>query len=315
MVGTLNLDRLIHGSARAPALTHAPGGLCYSLAAFSRLCPGRPLLPVAWLSREDAPVFAPCLDAPGMRREGLADIDGPGNRVTLDCRRTDKGEMAELRLPPLGRDQLEAARDCPWLLLNCSSGRDVAEGDWQAFRRDWRARHPRGWLQMDWHSLSLDWEEGRPRRPRRVPRAFGWLEDLDLLQLTLAETASLVGRPPRRLEEAADLLLRLRRAGCRRVVISDGPRGLLYGDGAGLRRQEAWPVAEVLDTTGCGDVLGAALLATLGQGWPAGPALATAARAAGMACGGLGPENLDLPPVGAQPDIAAAAAASPGARG
>lgn len=294
LLGTLNLDLLLHGSLTDPRSILATGGLCYSLAALARLRPRARLLPVAWLAAEDAPHFQPVLERAGADRAGLAPCPGPGNRVRLDCRAPDKREWAELILPPLGSAELEPALDCPRLLLNCCSGRDVERGTWRAFRAHWRRRHPAGWLQLDWHSLSLDWEPGRARRLRRVPQAFSWLEDLDLLQLTLAETASLSGKPPHRLEDAADLVLGLRRAGCRRVVVTDGARGCLFADKQGVRRQAAWPVAEVRDTTGCGDVLGAALLATLGFGWPAERALPWAARAAGEVCAGVGLGSLDV---------------------
>jgi hypothetical protein len=298
LAGTFNLDTLLHGSVEAPQATVAVGGLCYSLLALARLLPGERLLPLAWLAAEDAPHFAPVLASTGCAVEGLCAVAGRGNHITLDCRRPDKPEVAELRLPPLAGEQLEGGLACPRFLLNCCSGRDVALETWRSFREEWRRRHPGGWLQLDWHSLSLDWREGRPRRLRQVPRAFDWVQDLDLLQMTLFEAGSLTGRPPRRLEDAADLVLRLRKAGCRRIVVTAGAAGLLFADGSGLRRQAAWPPSQVRDTTGCGDVLGAALLATLGRGWPVEDALPLAARMAGLACAGVGLAKLDaLSPV------------------
>jgi sugar/nucleoside kinase (ribokinase family) len=62
----------------------------------------------------------------------------------------------------------------------------------------------------------------------------------------------------------------------------------------GPRRQAAWPVDQVEDTTGCGDVLGASLLATLGAGWPVDQALPLAARHAARVCAGTGLSSLDL---------------------
>ncbi len=296
-MGTFNLDllRLRRDGAEYPV--RSPGGLAYSLGALLRLVPGLPVRPVAWLSREDEPAFAPVLDHPRVDRTGLRPWDGPGNHVELDCREPGaKPELAHLRVPPLDAGLLEPALGCSHLLLNCTSGRDVEPAAWMSLVRAWRVRHPRGWLQMDWHSLSLDWVEGRARGPRRVPDAFRWLPGLDLLQLTLEECASLGGRAPRRLEEAPDFAWRAHKAGCRRVVVTDGPRGLLYLDAAGPRRQEAWPVGQVQDSTGCGDVLGAALLASLGFGRPLGEALAFATEMAGRVCAGAGLDSLSALP-------------------
>jgi len=292
-VGTFNLDVLRLRRKGQEQAVRSMGGLAYSLGALLRLLPGVPMRPVAWLSTEDGPHLGPLLDDPRVEREGLRPWEGPGNHVELDCREPGaKPELAHLRVPPLDAAGLAPALDCTHLLLNCTSGRDVEPQAWRDLVSAWRSRHPRGWLQMDWHSLSLDWEEGRPRRPRRVPEAFRWLPGLDLLQLTLEECASLGGRAPRRLEEAPDFAWRVHKAGCRRVVVTDGARGLLYLDAAGPRRQEAWPAAAVVDTTGCGDVLGAALLASLGFGKPVAESLALAAERAGRVCAGAGLDSL-----------------------
>lgn len=294
VVGTFNADRLIHASLTEKGQRLEAGGLAYSVLALARLRPAWVVKPVAFMGEEHAPLFHPVLERCGARLDGLRSLPGPGNEVVLDCRVEEKPEEAFLRCPPLEGQHLEAALDCSRLLLNCTSGRDVDQAAWAAFRRAWRERHPQGWLQMDWHSLSLDWEPGRPRRLRRVPNAFAWLQDLDLLQLTLHETGSLVGRAPQRLEDATDLAMRLRHAGCRRVVVTDGARGFLYVDARGPRRQPAWPVSRVEDTTGCGDVLGASLLATLGSAWPLDRALPLAAQHAALVCAGSGLGSLEI---------------------
>lgn len=295
VVGTFNVDLLLQASSSGRSLERREaGGLAYSVKALGALRPSWTLKPVAYMGEDHASLFHSLLNAHGARLDGLFPWPGPGNEVCLDCRVEEKPERAMLRCPPLDAVRLESLLDCSRVLLNCTSGRDVEPEAWAAVKRAWRGRHPRGWLQMDWHSLSLDWEAGRPRRLRRVPDAFRWLEDLDLVQLTLQECGSLVGRAPKRLEEAVDLALRMRGAGCRRVVVSDGSRGFLFVDAQGPRRQAAWPVDGVEDTTGCGDVLGASLLATLGAGWPVEEALPLAALHAAQVCAGTGLASLDV---------------------
>jgi len=213
--------------------------------------------------------------------------------VTLDCRLEAKPELAELPLPPLAESALAPAPACPALLVNLTSGREFEPAGWAAFRDRWRAAQPGGWLQLDWHSLSLDWEPGRPRRLRRVPDWEAWVAGLDLLQLTLAGCASFDGAARERLEDALPLAARIRAAGCRRVVVTAGAAGALWLDGDGPRRQPAAPAEAIVDTTGCGDVFGAALLAGAVLGHAPERALPAAARAAAAARGAAGKASLE----------------------
>lgn len=293
-IGTLNLDRLrLPAPGGGERLVETPGGLCHSLGALRRLLPAAAIRPVAWLAAEDAPRFRPPLEAWGLDRAGLSERPGPGNRVTLDCRLDSKPELAELRLPPLGDGQLEPALACGVLLVNLTSGLEFSLPAWLGFRERWRRAWPAGWLQLDWHSLSLDHEPGRPRRPCRVPDWQAWVEDLDLLQLTLAECASLDGASRGELEQALPLMERILAAGCRRAVVTDGARGALWLDGDGVLRQAAAPADAVVDTTGCGDVFGAALLAARWLGHDAPTALAAAARAAAATLSAAGLDALE----------------------
>jgi sugar/nucleoside kinase (ribokinase family) len=145
-----------------------------------------------------------------------------------------------------------------------TSGRDTLLEDWTAFREEWRSLHPDGWLQMDWHSLSLDEGETGPRMLRHVPDWEVWLKDLDLLQLTLDESFSLDGRRRSNLRDTRGLWMKVHAAGCQRLVVTDGARGFVYWDKDGSRVIAAFPQDHVADTTGCGDVLGASLLGLAG---------------------------------------------------
>lgn len=86
------------------------------------------------------------------------------------------------------------------------------------------------------------------------------------------------------LERAAG---RLRAMGPSLVTITDGVRGVVAADGAGIRRQPAFDV-EALDTTGAGDVFCGGLIHAVLAGWPTPRTLAFAAAAAAIKCRGLG---------------------------
>jgi sugar/nucleoside kinase (ribokinase family) len=83
-------------------------------------------------------------------------------------------------------------------------------------------------------------------------------------------------------------LAALRRKGARRVSVSDGARGLVLFDASGEPAEtHVVPgfATRVVDTTGAGDVLSAALIATwLLAGWPAARAGRFAAAAAALSC-------------------------------
>lgn len=229
------------------------------------------------------------LDTGGLKRS-----PHPVNLIRLDCHRDEhKPEVAELNQEPLAAEDLKAALECDPVLLNCTSGRDTCLDAWTAFRSHWRKRHPRGWLQMDWHSLSLDWEPGRVRRLRRVADADSWLAGLDLLQCTLAETESIDGLRRHSLAECATLWPIVSAAGCKRLVVTDGAAGIACLDETGPRLYPAAKAGRVRDTTGCGDVLGAGLLGMALPGARTDEVIARALAAAARILEGRGLQRLD----------------------
>lgn len=280
VLGTVNRDRLLLPSSdRIAGIRDSLGGVCYSLSALAALHPE--LTP-------DCRVLA----GDDVRTELLALLAGrglssgevffrprPTNRIELDCRYPDhKRERSCLELGAYRPDE------CPTtpyagVLVNFTSGREFGLGCWRHWRQQLLRTSPGVHLHMDLHSLSLDARRGRARRLRPLARWQSWVENLGLLQLTLAECSCLAPHAPRSLEMAHPLLGELHGLGIGRVVITDGERGFLYSDRGGIRRLEAIP-APVVDTTGCGDVLGAALFGGVLAGWPLERTLRTARRAA-----------------------------------
>ncbi len=290
LIGTFNHDILVHAGGEE---IHSAGGLWYSLKALGLLQPDWLIRPVAWSPRADHEHIRQQLNALSLDAAGLCDTNLPANRVRLDCRAdAEKPELCELNLPPLGLPELRHGLDAEVLLLNMTSGRDTTLENWAALRSEWRSHHPQGWLQMDWHSLSLNEGEKGTRRLRRVPDWQAWLKDLDLLQLTLEESFSMDGRKRNSLRDTRDLWLQASAAGCRRMVVTDGARGFVYWDHAGSRLVPAIPVKRVVDTTGCGDVLGAGLLA-LACGTDTDTVLQDAAYRAASVLGAAGLASLD----------------------
>jgi ribokinase len=108
-------------------------------------------------------------------------------------------------------------------------------------------------------TISIDPASAAPLRDVGVERVLEWMGDVDVLLPNLDEARVLTGLDGA--EEAAGALT----AHAREVVVTSGPDGALWTDGAEVVRVTA-PVAEVVDTTGAGDAFAAGWLAARASG-------------------------------------------------
>ncbi len=320
LAGTINLDRLVYHTPAGRLVEESPGGLLYSLLALRLLFPEYHVRPVTLLGEDARQAVFPLLEDHGIPTDSITFSSGPNNRIILDCSDPDnKREESLLSLPPMELEHFLPALEAQALLINFTSGRELELDTWREIRELYRRSHtqrvtddtalgsigtprpgggrregrqrsnpPRGWLQMDLHSLTLDHEPGRPRRLRRIRDWDDWVRDLDLLQLTLAETWSIDGRRRVRLREAEDVVELLLRAGAGTVAVTAGAQGLLLARPGEMILQQAISAARVVDTTGCGDVAGAALLGSLTGGASPVEAAELAARASAAVLGARG---------------------------
>ena len=141
--------------------------------------------------------------------------------------------------------------------MNFISGYELDLDTTQLLRRGF----PR-FLYADLHSLFLGKEPDGTRVPRPLPDAPAWFGCFDMVQMNEAELAQLGPDP---LLVAAGALTR----GCQTLVVTLGPRGVAYFTGRPVRSariaSDAAPDPEG-DPTGCGDVLGATVVASLVTG-------------------------------------------------
>jgi pseudouridine kinase len=123
----------------------------------------------------------------------------------------------------------------------------------------------------------------------KAPRLAAALSRLDLLFCNAAEAAALLGREGGEAGtgDAADLARALRRAGARRVVLTQGAGPALLAEGDGIAAFEA-ERADVVDVTGAGDALVAGTLAGLARNLDAGTALRAGLTAARLTLGHAG---------------------------
>src|SRR2546428_9234084 len=134
----------------------------------------------------------------------------------------------------------------------------------------------RRFLYADLHSLFLGKESDGTRVPRPLPQAPAWFGCFDYVQLNEEELAQLGDDP---LALAAGALVQ----GCSAVCVTLGARGAAYFTGNPTRTAlvpvEGGAVLEG-DPTGCGDVFGATVVASLLAGHGLEEALRLASRMA-----------------------------------
>ena len=120
-----------------------------------------------------------------------------------------------------------------------------------------------GPLYGDLHSLALGRRSDGTRYYRPVDEALGWLTAFDTVQCNEDEMTQL-GTDP------FDLAARALTLGTKTVCVTLGPRGAIYlaSESGLVRTARIAPEGEPLegDTTGCGDVFGATLVASLLKG-------------------------------------------------
>lgn len=290
VIGSLVWDRIWGWTpaGRAPVPTEAWGGIAYSLAAASAACPpGWSVVPLLKLGRDLAdPALELLRGLPHLELERLLPVDEPTNRVALryhdTARRCEQlsggvsGWSAAELLPRL--EGLDA------LYVNYISGFETTLEVAQTVRSAFA-----GPIYCDLHSLLLGIRADGRRAPRALPRWQEWAACFDVVQVNEQEMRLLGGGAP--FSVFADEVLR---QGASLAVVTRGAAGVDYAMAARgpLARRPARPEGAAAigrvqchaalpgDPTGCGDVWGATLFATLLGGAALGEALAAAHAAA-----------------------------------
>jgi pfkB family carbohydrate kinase len=258
VIGSMVWDT-IYGRDPAQAAVEEWGGISYSLAALdATLGDDWQIVPLIKVGRDLAARAAAFLGtlqhvAPGAR---FAEVPAPNNRVTLRYyQRERRCEQMAGGVPPWTWAELgPQVRDLDAVYVNFISGYELSLETAQLMRRGF----PR-FLYADLHSLFLGKEPDGTRVPQPLPDAPAWFGCFDMLQLNEDELEQLDADP---FVVAAGALAR----GCRTLVVTLGARGAAYFTGSPVRTAripaEEAPVADG-DPTGCGDVFGAAVVASV----------------------------------------------------
>jgi hypothetical protein len=261
VIGSMVWDT-IYGRDPAQPAVEEWGGISYSLAALdATLGDDWQIVPLIKVGRDlgaRATAFLATLThvTPGTR---FVEVPVANNRVTLRYyQRERRCEQMSGGVPPWTWPELGPhVTDIDALYVNFISGYEMDLQTAQLLRRGF----PR-FLYADLHSLFLGKEPDGTRVPQSLPDAPAWFGCFDTVQLNGEEMEQLGPDP---LAVAAGALAR----GCGTLVVTLGARGAAYFTGDPVRTAlipaEGMALAEG-DPTGCGDVLGATVAASLAAG-------------------------------------------------
>jgi len=273
VIGSMVWDTIYGRDPARPAIEEW-GGISYSLAALdATLRDDWQIVPLVKVGRDlasRANEFLRTLHhvAPGAR---FVEVPAPNNRVTLRYSQAERRcEQMSGGVPPWTWPELgPQVRDLDAVYVNFISGYELDLETAQLLRRGFSR-----FLYADLHSLFLGKEPDGTRVPQPLPDAPAWFGCFDVVQLNEEELAQLGPDP---LLVAAGALAR----GCQTLVVTLGPRGAAYFTGRPVRSARIAPdlVADPDgDPTGCGDVLGATVVASLVGGAPLEQALRVGTR-------------------------------------
>ena len=278
VVGSMVWDT-IHGRDPAQPAIEEWGGIAYALAALDATLPETwEIVPLVKVGRDLAPQANAFLH--GLRRTPHAarfiEVPEPNNRVTLRYQSLERRcEQMQGGVPPWSWAELGSlVMDLDALYVNFISGFELTLETARLLRRGF----PR-FIYADLHSLFLGKDPDGTRVLRPLPDALAWFGCFDVVQLNEEEMGQLGGGGADALATAAGALAQ----GCTTLCVTLGRRGAAYFTGSPVRTALIPPDAEAPlegDPTGCGDVFGATVAASLVAGEPLEDALRAGTRLA-----------------------------------
>ena len=253
VAGHLVFDQIVFPGEK---ITTALGGISYNLAALCAVMKEGRLYTVCEIGLDREAEFDRAFGhCPVLDKSLIRAIDKPNvvNRLVYD--RTGERKEWNSRIPePLSLELIPDHADC--VLINFISGDDFRLDELIRFRRRYQ-----GLIYMDYHSLSLGRSPDGSRYYRKHPRWKEYIANADILQMNLAELAS-IAKHDLDLESASPACRSLHDSGPDTIIITMGVKGVLLSinSGSEVYLIPAVRIEQEVDSTGCGDTLAAITL-------------------------------------------------------
>ena len=237
--------------------TTAPGGISYNIAALTGLMAQGRLLPVCEIGFDIKDLVFETFGSYDVFDESTiktTSLPNVVNRLVYDDQ-GNRDEWNSRRPRPLSLDKIPSDIDA--LLLNFISGNDVTLDELKRFRGRFG-----GIVYCDFHSLALGHDRARKRYYRKHPDWHEYLSRVDIVQMNKRELSTIVGRQPDNIKQIAADCRILHEAGPETALITMGKGGVLLSIQSGDQAFHipSLNVPVVVDTTGCGDTLAAAMI-------------------------------------------------------
>lgn len=245
------------------------GGILYNVVALAAMTRRTDrILPICHLGAEHLELLreryfsrTPQIDASGIR----ISPDGTDQNVLRYRTQSDREEQMTINTPPLAADHLSEAVDARAILINFINGREISLDALRELRASTNAH-----LHLDIHNLGKKIDATGRLAPHGLPDWREWLALVDTVQANEWEAELITGRKPTTEEEYRAFVLELLSVpALKAAALTIGGLGSvlvhrLARDGRPrLLRVPAMPVAEIVDTTGCGDCYSSAFVLEL----------------------------------------------------
>src|SRR5579883_2177543 len=295
ILGQPCIDEIVHVGTNGarPMQSFALGGILYSLAAMERLMKDRGSLSdrftaLMWLSEPDKRKLEPLLcKFERMSDDGLWPTSEPCNQVQLVYDENgDRTEHCPHILPPVEKAQLtpELLESLDGLFVNMISGFDVSLDTLELALSNCKKRP---YIHLDIHALVLgslsergnSTSYGGGRTPHGVHNWRRWLSLADSVQLNELEVRWLAD-PEITTEHHLLKVLEQRTTELpKQIIITRAAKGAsLYDLTDGEVHHSVPPPVKTMETTGSGDVFGAAFIFFMLKNWSTAEALHEAVR-------------------------------------
>ena len=258
VIGTINRDTVTRADG---SRSEGYGGILYNLVVLSALSPsGIAVCPVTNVGKDcSLQILMRLAQFPRLELQGVRIIARPNNHCILRYRdAANKTEVLKGWVGGVSRRQLQTVVDAKLILINFISGADISRRNLH-WLRGWY----KGNIYMDFHSRTL----GRHRDGSRfLRRPHDWKEYLscaNIAQMNELEFELLSGHEADEVSCSDFLKRQLDRTRC--LIVTRGSQGCFVMQRSSATIQftsiPAPRVAQVTDTTGCGDIFSAGFIA------------------------------------------------------